>query len=85
MTHEKEYGSLRVKNDTLDLLKVMKEAFEASYGKKFTVDEFLRQLADAVEDGDPGVWEIYCTMQTQRDELKEKVEASRRMREAREK
>lgn len=83
MANSKKYGfcSISLKVETVSDLKLMKEAFEASYGRKFTMDEFLHQLAASVEDGDPGVWEIYCTMQTQRDELKEKVEASRRLRE----
>ena len=76
-----DYGTLRLKRDTIEFLKEMKEAFEASYGKKFTMDEYVRQMAAAVEDGDPGVWEIYCTQQTQKEELKKKVEASRKMRE----
>jgi len=80
MTKGNEYGSLRIKLTTIEFLKGMKEAFDASYSKKFTMDEFINQMAAAVEDGDPGVWDIYCTKQIQKHELKEKIEASQLMR-----
>ena len=75
------YGALRLKRDTIEFLKDMKDAFEDSYGKKFTMDSFIRQMASAVEDGDPGVWDIYCTKQNQRIELMAKIKASRQIRE----
>jgi len=78
MAHGKEYGygSLRIKAETIEFLKEMKEAFEDSYQKKFTMDEFIRQMAASVEDGDQGVWEIYCMKQAQKNELKAKIEES---------
>ena len=85
MSKDYDFGTLRLKRDTIEFLKDMKEAFEASYGRKFTMDEFIRQMAAAVEGGDAGVWEIYCTMQIQKDQLQEKIEASQRMREEKEK
>lgn len=80
MTNHNEYGSIRVKLSTIEFLKDMKEAFDASYGKKFTMDEFINQMAASVEDGDPGVWDIYCTQQTQKKELKIKISKSQKMR-----
>lgn len=82
MTNEKDYsfGSLRLKRDTLELLKDIKDAFDVSYGHKFTMDEFIRQMAASLEAGDPGVWDIYCTMKTQREELAAKVEEAKRLR-----
>lgn len=80
MTNSNEYGSIRVKLSTIEFLKDMKEAFDASYGKKFTMDEFINQMAASVEDGDPGVWDIYCTQQTQKKELKIKISKSQKMR-----
>lgn len=77
---EYDYGTLRLKQSTIDFLKDMKLAFEASYQKKFTMSEFLEQMTNSVEDGDPGVWEIYCTQQAQKNELRTKIEASQRMR-----
>lgn len=85
MTNGNEYGSLRVKLSTIEFLKDMKEAFDASYGKKFTMDEFINQMAASVEDGDPGVWDIYCTQQAQREELMDKIRASQQLREQRKK
>lgn len=81
MAHRTDYGTLRIKPETIELLKELKDAFDASYGKRFTMDEFVRQMAASIEEGDPGVWEIYCTQQAQKEELKQKVEASRKMRE----
>lgn len=81
MAQRSDYGTLRIKPETIEFLKELKDAFDASYGKRFTMDEFVRQMAAAIEDGDPGVWEIYCTQQAQKEELKKKVEASRKMRE----
>lgn len=80
MTNSNEYGSIRVKLSTIEFLKDLKEAFDASYGKKFTMDEFINQMAASVEDGDPGVWDIYCTQQTQKKELKIKISKSQKMR-----
>lgn len=83
MEQQKDYdfGTLRLKRDTIEFLKEMKQAFDASYGKKFTMDEYVRQMAAAVEDGDPGVWEIYCTQQAQKNELRAKIAESQKMRE----
>ena len=73
MTTENEYGAFRLKKDTVVFLQTMKQAFELSYDKKFTNDEFIRQMAASVEDGDASVWEIYCTIEQQKDELAEKA------------
>lgn len=81
MAQRSDYGTLRIKPETIELLKELKDAFDASYGKRFTMDEFVRQMAASIEEGDPGVWEIYCTQQAQKEELQQKVEASRKMRE----
>ena len=71
-----KYGTLRVKAPTVDFLKDLKEAFEASYGRKFTMDELIKQMVSYIKDGDSGVWDIYRTKQEQKNELKEKIEAS---------
>lgn len=85
MTNRNEYGSIRVKLSTIEFLKDMKEAFDASYGKKFTMDEFINQMAASVEDGDPGVWEIYCIKQVQKAELQKKIIESQQLRERKKK
>jgi len=81
MTNRNEYGSIRVKLSTIEFLKEFKEAFDASYGKKFTMDEFINQMAASVEDGDPGVWDIYCMKQTQKKALQAKIDESQKLRE----
>lgn len=85
MTQRSDYGTLRIKPETIELLRGLKDAFDASYGKKFTMDEFVRQMAAAIEEGDPGVWEIYCTQQAQKEELQQKVANSRKLREQKKK
>ena len=77
MATESEYGAFRLKKDTVEFLQTMKQAFELSYDKKFTNDEFIRQMAASVEDGDVAVWEIYCTMEMQKEELAAKAKEIR--------
>ena len=77
MAKESEYGAFRLKKDTVEFLQSMKQAFELSYDKKFTNDEFIRQMAASVEEGDVAVWEIYCTMELQKEELAAKAKAIR--------
>lgn len=77
MLQSVQYGSLRLKPETIEFLKELREAFEASYGKKFTMDEFIRQMAASVEEGDPGVWELYCLKVSQKEELEKKIEEVR--------
>ena len=73
MAKESEYGAFRLKKETVEFLQTMKKAFELSYGKKFTNDEFIRQMAASVEEGDVNVWELYCTIEMQKDELAAKA------------
>ena len=77
MATESEYGAFRLRKDTLEFLQTMKQAFELSYGKKFTNDEFVKQMAASVDEGDVGVWEIYCTMELQKEELAAKAKEIR--------
>ena len=76
MTKE-EFGAFRLKKDTVEFLRTLKQAFEVSYGKSFTNDEFIHQMAASVEEGDAGVWDIYCTIEQQREELAAKAEVIR--------
>lgn len=77
MTKENEYGAFRLKKDTIDFLRSMKEAFELSYGKDFTNDEFIRQMAASVEEGDVAVWEIFCENEMRKDDLRERAKELR--------
>ena len=40
-----------------------------------TFEDVLRQMIASIEDGDPSVYEIYCTMQNSRQEMQEKIKA----------
>lgn len=71
------YGAFRLKKETVEFLQTMKQAFELSYGKSFTNDEFIHQMAASVEDGDLAVWETYCELNEKLEELKEKAKKRR--------
>ena len=55
-----EYGALRLKKDTIEYLKDAKLAFESSYMRRFTFDEFARRLVSCIEDAEPAVWNALC-------------------------
>lgn len=61
--------SLCVKKETLNYLKRMKLAFEMTYNQPFSVDDFLMQMAAAVEDGDCAVWETFCQVEETIDKI----------------
>lgn len=73
MAKATEYGALRLKKGTLEFLRTLKEAFELCYKKNFTYDEFIRQMAASVEEGDVAVWETYCEIEMKKDEIKERA------------
>ena len=52
-----------MKNGTLDRMKRLKIAFESTYGKEMTNDEFVGQLIAAVEEGDMAVWARFCEIE----------------------
>lgn len=72
-----EYGAFRLKKETVEYLRTMKLAFELSYGKDFSNDEFILQMAASVEDGDVAVWEAFCELNEKFEELKEKAKKHR--------
>ena len=73
MAKEGGYGALRLKNETLEMLRDLKEAYELTYERTLTNDEFVRLLVDSVEDGDIAVWEMYGLRQMQKEEALRKV------------
>lgn len=73
---KEEYGAYKLKKSTIEFLRRMKMAFELSYEKEFTNDEFVKQMAASVEDGDVAVWEIYCEL----DQTMERLAAKGRQR-----
>lgn len=77
MAKTNEYGALRLRKDTLEFLRTMKEAFEFCYNREFTNDEFIRQMAVSVEEGDVAVWETYCEVEMKKDEIRERARAIR--------
>ena len=75
-----DFGNYRLKKETIDFLKRMKQAFEVTYNKPFTNDEFIKQMAASVEEGDVAVWEMYATIEQQKEELEQKAETIRKNR-----
>jgi hypothetical protein len=74
MATKNKFGALRIKEDTLDFLRDLKEAFEITYGQTLTNDDFVKKMAASVEDGDVAVWEMYCLRQQQKEEATKKVQ-----------
>lgn len=74
---KEEFGAFRLKKDTVEFLRKMKEAFELTYGRELTNDEFIRQMAASVEAGDIAVWEAYCVIEAKQDEIIERVKEIR--------
>ena len=74
MAKENGYGAIRLKKDTIEYLQHLKQAFEICYGKSFTYDDFLKQMAASVEDGDIAVWETFCELTQKMDEIKQRAQ-----------
>ena len=74
MAKENEYGALRLKVSTIEYLRTMKQAFEICYGKDFSNDEFIKQMAASVEGGDIAVWETFCELTQKMDEIKQRAQ-----------
>lgn len=77
MAKENDYGAFRLRKETVEYLKTLKQAFELSYGRSFTNDDFIKQMATSVEEGDVAVWEVFCELSEKLDELKERVKKHR--------
>jgi hypothetical protein len=70
-----EYRTLRLKKETMDRMRDLKESYEMTYGRKMTYDEFCQKLVACVEDGDVAVWELFCLRQQQREDALERAKA----------
>lgn len=73
------FKAIRVPETLMEDMKVLKSAYEESYGKKMTFEDVLRQMIASIEDGDPAVYEMYCAMQTSRQEMQEKIKALKQL------
>ena len=79
MNEKMTFKAIRVPEALMEDMKILKTAYEESYGKKMTFEEVLRQMIASVETGDPNVYEIFCTIQSSRVEMQEKIKALRQM------
>lgn len=68
---ENIYSAFRLKKETVKFLHDMKRAFEVSYDRPMTNDEFIRKAFASVEEGDPAVHEVYCKITLTDEELKQ--------------
>lgn len=68
--------AVRLRKETLEYIKAIKEAYEAANGKKYTMDEFVTILADNVKRTEPDIYEIYEIKQQLNRTLREKIAAS---------
>ena len=55
----KEFGNFRLSLENIARLRDMRLAFESSYGRRMSNDEFINKLLASVEAGEPAVWEEY--------------------------
>lgn len=78
MDKRKDYAVFKVTKGTMKYLQDMKKAFELSYQKEMTNDEFIMQMAASVEAGDLGAWELLCQMQMDEKHLVEMAEKRRK-------
>ena len=79
MNEKMTFKAIRVPEALMEDIKVLKSAYEECYGKKMTYEDVLRQMMASIEDGDPAVYEMYCAMQTSRQEMQEKIKALKQL------
>lgn len=75
MNEKMTFKAIRVPEALMEDIKVLKSAYEECYGKKMTYEDVLRHMMASIEDGDPAVYEMYCAIQTSRQEMQEKIKA----------
>lgn len=59
---------MRLPRTTVEELKDVRLAFEATYIRRFTNEELMDKLVACVEEAEPAVWETYCRIVAKRDE-----------------
>ena len=75
MNEKMTFKAIRVPESLMEDMKVLKSAYEECYGKKMTFEDVLRQMIASIEDGDPAVYKMYCTILSSRQEMQEKIKA----------
>ena len=79
MSEKMTFKAIRVPEALMEDIKVLKSAYEECYGRKMTYEDVLRQMMASIEDGDPAVYEMYCAMQTSRQEMQEKIKSLKQL------
>ena len=75
MNEKMTFKSIRVPEPLMEDMKALKSAFEECNGKKMTFEDVIRTMMASVEEGNPAVWEMYCTIQASREEMQERINA----------
>lgn len=73
------FSAFRLKKDTVKLLQELKRAYEVSYGKEFSNDEFINQMITSIKTNNSPVWDIYSKMQEAQKEIEEFAAESRKL------
>ena len=72
-----DFSAFRLRKDSVKYLQNLKRAFELSYGREFSNDEFIQQITSLVKTGDVPTWTIFCKMQDAQREIEEYAVSSR--------
>lgn len=56
------YGALRLPRESIEDFRLVKIAMEANYGRKFSSEKVIAKMIASLEDGDPAVYETYCSL-----------------------
>ena len=72
-----EFGGLRLKYETIENLKDLKNAFEESYETRLTMDMFMEKLISCCSTSEPEIWDLYQTITEQKNSLREKIMKAR--------
>lgn len=72
------FSAFRLKKETVKFLQDLKRAYEISYGKEFSNDEFIMQMTGSIQGSDKSVWDIYCKLLATQKELEELAAESRK-------
>ena len=67
---ETKFGNFRLRQENIEKLKDLRLAFESSYARRMTNDEFIEKLIASVEGSEPAVWEAFGKIALKREEEK---------------
>ena len=72
-----DFVSFRIKKDTFKSLNEIKDAYEEFCDKRFTLDDFIQELIEALSKSEPEFWDIFNEKKRLMEMLREKMESAR--------